>query len=367
MSSLQRVFINISDVASLIGQNKWDSVTPFERLWKKADKQSIQALSDRIRGQVLAQTAKVAELQSQAEDLEVMLTNKVITARQFDMRKGKIEKQIESELHSSRQMQDSIDAISIDAKAKLAKEFGEDVIKALQDVTLSNESKLQKINECIDNASMTVTGFKLDNTKKKEYKDEVLSTVNKTHGISNEASAISQFETQFNCKLDTRQEFLKKLVVSSSTREWYICGRLDGINHLESYIVEVKNRTRSFFYTVRDYENTQIQLYMLMMGYESAKLVECKNGTKIKVTDIKYQTSYIDDIMSKLERFIDLFEIFLQSPDHIKMDYLLLTKDDKTEFLHRKFFSKLRACPNYKSSSECLLTDSSTESDDNLA
>ena len=43
MSSIKtKIFINISDVASYIGQNKWDFVKPFERLWKKCDSVNYQ-------------------------------------------------------------------------------------------------------------------------------------------------------------------------------------------------------------------------------------------------------------------------------------------------------------------------------------
>ena len=34
----QKIFLYISEIASYIGQNKWDYVTPFERLWKRCDK-----------------------------------------------------------------------------------------------------------------------------------------------------------------------------------------------------------------------------------------------------------------------------------------------------------------------------------------
>ena len=34
----QKVFLYTSDIASYIGQNKWDYVTPFERLCKRCDK-----------------------------------------------------------------------------------------------------------------------------------------------------------------------------------------------------------------------------------------------------------------------------------------------------------------------------------------
>ena len=33
----KRIYINISDIASYINQNKWGIIDAFERLWKKSD------------------------------------------------------------------------------------------------------------------------------------------------------------------------------------------------------------------------------------------------------------------------------------------------------------------------------------------
>jgi RecB family exonuclease len=43
-------------------------------------------------------------------------------------------------------------------------------------------------------------------------------------------------------------------------------------------LVEIKNRTRGFFKTVRDYENVQVQVYLKMLGLLHAKLVEQYNA-----------------------------------------------------------------------------------------
>ena len=35
----QKVFLYISEIAAYVGQNKYDSVTPFTRVWKRCDSQ----------------------------------------------------------------------------------------------------------------------------------------------------------------------------------------------------------------------------------------------------------------------------------------------------------------------------------------
>ena len=79
---------------------------------------------------------------------------------------------------------------------------------------------------------------------------------------------------------------------------------MDGIftdmdNPENNYVVEVKNRTKGFFNSLREYEKTQIQLYLLLTGFKNSKLVE-KYNSKIRVTDVPVEQSYIDDIFEYL-------------------------------------------------------------------
>ena len=77
-----------------------------------------------------------------------------------------------------------------------------------------------------------------------------------------------------------------------NNKDWYIGGKMDGIDEENKTIIEVKNRTRCFFNSVRDYEMTQIQIYMYLKDYDNSILVE-KLNNKIKKTSIKYNEDYL--------------------------------------------------------------------------
>jgi hypothetical protein len=224
--------------------------------------------------------------------------------------------------------------------------------------------KKQMTTNILEQRTNTDTGFDLDTKKKELYKSNLYSIVNKDHGIKNESSALDIFQAKFECQLDVSQRFYKKLVYTDDIgNQWYICGKLDGIDLDDKYIVEVKNRTKSFFSTVRDYEMTQIQLYMYMANVSLAKLVECKNGAKIKVTDIAYDECYIQLVLQKLQAFLKTFSAFVYGPIETKQDYITMDVEDKEWFVHKMYhtYSNKQSKSNKRKTLTCLL-----ESDDEL-
>lgn len=112
---------------------------------------------------------------------------------------------------------------------------------------------------------------------------------------------------------------------------------MDGIDVEGGYIVEVKNRTKSFFNSLRDYEKTQIHMYMHLTGYDFAKLVE-KCNSKIRVTHIFKDPDYLDFCLKSLARFVDIFENKFLVDNSLKRDYLQRSQESKRTELHRLFF-----------------------------
>ena len=109
---------------------------------------------------------------------------------------------------------------------------------------------------------------------------------------------------------------------------------MDGIDEENKIIIEVKNRTRCFFNSVRDYEMTQIQIYMYLKDYDNSILVE-KLNNKIKKTSIKYNEN---TTLFELQQFIREFDMFMNS-DELKKEYVLNNHDEKNNILNNLFFS----------------------------
>jgi hypothetical protein len=374
-------FLWISNVASYVGQNKWDIVTPFETLWKKIDKLGYNQAMALMEETILHHNIHIQTLVDQKEKIKIDVENKLLTKRQGALALNKIEKELEPLNKKLHTLQNSVDEVVLSKHDKLKKEFGDELITTLHDSSISLDKKKESLKQFVESKTQTLTGQNLDKHSKSEFVDDINSLINKQHGTEKELSAIEQFEQQYNCKLDVSQQFIKKCIHTYKTDthnvKWYICGKMDGINHLDNYVVEVKNRTKSFFSTLRDYEKTQIQLYMLMIDFDQAKLVE-KFKSKIRVTDVLRDQEYIDEIIAKLKIFIEGMTHFVSVNSEDKKNFLM--SQEKEKFLHNLFLDNVmkyhhkhkhlelvKSKLNEKSKSvTCLIEDSEDSMSDEL-
>jgi hypothetical protein len=194
--------------------------------------------------------------------------------------------------------------------------------------------------------------MEISEDKKSFIKRESESFINKTHGTLKEDTAIEMYEKKFNVKLDTSQQFNKMNLKSTDKNDWYICGKVDGLyidknDKEKSYVVEVKNRTKGFFSTLRDYEKTQIQLYMYMLDLKTAKLVE-KYKDKIRITIIYRDIDYINDIIEYSNIFASNFENnFLNNLD-AKINFVNQDLDNKKMILKKLYLNEINNVINKK-------------------
>lgn len=359
------IFLNISEIASFIGQNKWDYITPFERLWKKYDKEYKLCL-DEYNNMINNKKAELILIENEKRILEEELNNKQITKRQYN----KLLKEIDTK---SKKVTDEIDnivtkveSISLTQTEKIEKDLGKDIIKTIASSSKETQDKRKITNEAINK-------LEKQGKIKKEQKDELLkqteSLINKTHGTLKEDSAIKIFEKENNVTLDISQKYYKYKITTVGNCTWFIGGKMDGIYTDENepnnnYVVEIKNRTKGFFSSLRDYEKTQIQLYLLLTGFKQAKLVE-KYNSKIRTTDIEIEQKYIDDVLDFLLIFIKQMIKFWENTS-LKMDYLGMTENEKKKFLNKLYLDDIEKLREHKNEiriienqaeDDCLLSD----------
>jgi hypothetical protein len=334
----RKVFIYISDVASFIGQNKWDYVTPFERLWKKCDKEQYNTFIQRQAEEIENKRCELSTLDLQKKKLQDDLDNKRITSRQFDLQTKKVEL-AQSQINTViEKIQDCVDDIDLTQQQKLEKAVGKDLIETIRSAEVETDEKRERFAE-------HVGSLDLPEEKLQAIREHGQSFINKTHGTLKEDSAIDMYEKKFGVKLDTSQQLHKRYLydisAESSGYHWFICGKVDGLYttniQANNYIVEVKNRTRGFFNTLRDYEKTQIHLYMYMLEIRRSKLVE-KFREAIRITDIYEDDDYTRQIVECLGVFLKTFEEkFLNNPK-AKAEYLLKSVGEKERYIYRTFF-----------------------------
>lgn len=362
---MKSVFLNISEIASFIGQNKWSVLDSFERLWKKYDPE-YKICIEEYNNKIVDKKAELIILENEKRLIEQNLEDKKITKRQYTKLVKENETKSTNITNDIDNLTSKIESISLTQTEKIEKDLGKDIIDTISSTLKETVDKRKITNETIDK-------LEKEGKIKKEQKEELLkqteSLINKTHGTLKEDSAIRIFEKEYNVKLNTTQEYYKYHIKTTKNYNWYIGGKMDGIyidpnNPDNNYIVEIKNRTKGFFSSLREYEKTQIQLYLLLTGFKNAKLVE-KYNSKIRVTDIKVEQIYIDNILEYLSIFINKTIEFWNDSKR-KISYLDMNENDKRKFINKLYLNEIIKLQKHKEEIEiiknqaeedCLLSD----------
>ena len=333
---MNRIYINISDIPTYLGRARWDLQRPIERLWEKYNKtdflnfkNNCQELSfEKDIKNILQNDDLVNNLDSciKSNDTEKIL--ELVDKLNISVSENEI-KNIES---VKKIINNKIDDIKFESNKKVEtfKYTDEQLIQQKLKTTDINELKTEKHT---NNKKQDIIKNITDNVIKEKAK----SLINKSHGINNENNALDVYEKQTSITLDKTQKYYSKFLFNYNNNDWYIGGKMDGIDVENKTIIEVKNRTRCFFNNVRDYEMTQIQIYMYLKDYNNSVLVE-KLNNKIKKTNIKYNEDYLNTTLFELKEFIKEFDRFMNS-DELKKEYVLNTHDEKNNILNNLFFS----------------------------
>lgn len=309
------VYLFISDIASYIGQNKFDPTKSFERLWKKVDKKNLETIYSVICEEITQIDNQIDELSTKRKTRQLLL-------------------QIQKLQHKKEHLQLSLDQFCFSQESFLKREFGNIISKLEED--LSIEEKKEEIKLHLERSNTTDTNKNLNNEMKNSFRESLFSHVNKTHGINKEESSLEKYEKKFGVVLDTSQKmFYKDFYKSKRGVSYVICGKMDGIDQSNKKIIEVKNRTNGFFNEIRDYEMTQMQLYMLLTNFAECELVE-QYRDQIKISHIPRDSLIITQILDKLTSFIDRFEDFLEETIQTKREYILSSVDIKKKIIFTK-------------------------------
>jgi len=363
-SSRNKIFLYISDVASFIGQNHWDYVLPFERLWKRVDATGYTQALCFAQKQIEHKQRELLDLEKERVVVNDDLACKRITQRQHALTLKRLEsaqKQIQQHVEN---IQDKVDDIDLTQQQKLEKVIGKETVEKIQDVNIETKDKRKTIDNMLDN--LDVSDRQLENLKK-----HAESFINKSHGTIKEDTAIGIYESKYKVKLDTSQQFYKYNLESQSNGScynWFVCGKMDGIYKDElhpecNYVAEVKNRTRGFFSTLRDYEKTQIQLYLLLTGFKQAKLVE-RYESNLRVTHIFRDDDYITSVLEYLTIFMQNFENRFLDDEKAKQDFVLSDPESKRVFLKRLYLNQINNRINQKLEAEYANSDTNPDQED---
>lgn len=351
---MNKVFLFVSDISTLLGVSRYNPQNCFERLFKKYDLKTIERIQIESSNKIQEISKLKENLNSKTVDLDKKLSEKVLTKRQYDMEKEKIKKEDFKLTKNLNDTQECVDLLTLSKQEYIEKKIGKhniDTIKSAKNLAEKTEKTKEIKKQLEDKNDLSADTIQLINK-------EIKNLINTEHGIERESNAIETFEKIENVKLNISQDFFKCHVCTIGNTEYYLGGKLDGIH--KDYIVEVKNRTKQFFYKIRDYEMIQIQLYMYILNYKRAKLVERLNQ-KIKIHDIERDDVLISEIFTKMNIFCNFFDKFLKDEEK-RMDYYKSSFIEKENFIYSEFYLKIES--EYLKLKEKNVIDSDDELDD---
>ena len=153
--------------------------------------------------------------------------------------------------------------------------------------------------------------------EKKLLKECIKSETNTSFGTRNENVGITEYTQETGEKVKQLERFFKKSLYQTKKHLWSIGGRIDGIDEKDTKVIEIKNRVKRLFYTLRDYEKVQVYAYMYILGLNDSRLVECYKQNKtcdINIIEVPFDSNFWNtEIDKKVQRFIKQFERFLKN------------------------------------------------------
>jgi len=205
-----------------------------------------------------------------------------------------------------------IEKISIKNNINIAKELK----KCSKTTNLNDFSSIKK--------DILIKVKDLNENEKKEIIKSIDNVTNTKFGIKNETDITKLYEEMTNTKIIKDDRYHKINIYSDKFLNISIGGKIDGINNSNNSIIEVKNRMKTLFYTLRDYEKVQIMCYIYLFKTSKGDLVEAlkkKDKTDINIIEVNYDEKYMESIILKIITFGHFFLDFMKN-DNLKKDFL---------------------------------------------
>jgi hypothetical protein len=131
--------------------------------------------------------------------------------------------------------------------------------------------------------------------------DHLRSKCYTTHGTRSEDRTAEKVSEETGVTLLRDNSFYSLALLEDEEVEVVVTGKIDRIEVAADgsrTLVEIKNRTRCLFKSLREYENVQIQVYLHMLGLVRAKLVEQYNN-KTNTIEVMVDEELWDNVIWK--------------------------------------------------------------------
>lgn len=307
-----QIFISISQIAILIGESPYGSLSDIMyNLWIKVDNYSYQKKKLEFETKYNKSFKKLSEWN------KLELLSKELG---LDTLAQKTEKAMKNNNHIS----------LLDEQTAIIRDINQVERKDIEKKEL--EQKKNTLSKLVNNFS------------------------NRGFGNNHESSAINSYMELTKSSIFDKQKILIARIKKINNVEWFIKGKIDGLS-TDSLgnvsLIEIKNRTKSLFGFLKDYEKPQIQTYMKILNLNKGFLVEylkqnenentntnTNTVNNMNIIEVNFDESYWIFIKKRLLQFIKFFYHFLENEDLQKLillDNIMI--DEKNEKLLRENLS----------------------------
>jgi len=283
MNKDNQIFISISQIAILIGESPFGSLSDIiYTLWIKVDNNNYKK--------------KKLELENKYnksfENLSEWNKLKILSKELgLDTLSQKTEKAMKNDNHKS----------LLDEQTAIIRDINQVERKDIEDL----EQKKNTLSKLVNSFS------------------------NRGFGNNHEISAIDLYCKLTDSKIIDQQKIVIGRIKKVNNTEWFIKGKIDGVatdSSGNTSLIEIKNRTKSLFGYLKDYEKPQIQTYMKLLNLDKGYMVEYlkqnqndNNMNNMNIIKVKFDESYWDFIKKRLLQFIKFFYHFLENDDLQKL------------------------------------------------
>jgi hypothetical protein len=195
----------------------------------------------------------------------------------------------------------------------------------------SKEKDTNKMNNAKDNVLKKVLD-QIPENQRSEFTKSANSVAYTGFGTRNETNAVQVYENLTGIKVKTLTDYFHDdiFIIEDTPNKpdiWSIGGKVDGMflkDGIES-ILEIKNRMKGLFNSLRDYEKVQCYAYMFMLNLKCVHLAECYKkaceDAEMNIIEIEWDDNFwFNEVVNKLSEFVDDFYDFLKKKDRkIKM------------------------------------------------
>ena len=191
----------------------------------------------------------------------------------------------------------AIEAIQSDEKAT-------EILKEVEKATPKNSSEVMKIMDEVSLRLKVASSLQLRDFY--NVKDFLRKTLFTSFGTKNE----SKTADADSANLYEDDTFYKYKVCEIEGTTYEIVGRIDRFeigDFNQKILVEIKNRTRCLFNTVKEYEAIQVQTYLQMVKLNMARLVEQHDDERKSYIIMRDDETWDREIIPKLKEFCRVF------------------------------------------------------------